>query len=295
MTGYQFSRLRIRVFEVIEKDKTNDRLSRIYDGYMLITILLSLLPLTAKQWTGPHILIDRITTVLFILDYLLRWATADLLDATHKRRHITHRWRAFLLYPLTPMAVIDLMSILPTLTFVYTASSAVGTLRILRLTRAIRCMRVFKFLRYSQQFNRILRVFRQEQQVLYAVLGLAVGYIFACAITMFSLEPTNFPTFFDAIYWASSTLTTVGYGDVHPVTHNGQILSMIAALFGIAIVALPSGIITAAFLEDFNRTAAEQTQEMRAHNEEFERELHALHQEIDAFQAEMEQEDSGQG
>lgn len=287
MTGYQFNRMRVRLFAVIEKDSNNDSLSRLYDGYMLVTIIVSLIPLTSKNWTTTSVIIDWVTSGLFIIDYLMRWATADLLAESRGGKYAKHRTRAFLLYPLTAMAIIDLLSILPTITSVLPVATAAGTLRVLRITRAVRCMRVFKFLRYSDQFNRILRVFRQERKVLYAVLGLAVAYIFVCAITMFSLEPTNFHTFFDAIYWASSTLTTVGYGDVYPVTNYGRVLSMIAALFGIAVVALPSGIITAAFLEDFNRNLTEQNRQSKVHKDQFDQELRALEQEMEELQEEM--------
>lgn len=288
MTGYQFQRLRVRLFAIIEKDANNDLLSRLYDGFMLVTIIVSLIPLTSKNWTDTSVIIDWATSILFMIDYAMRWATADLLAQSRGGKHAKDRMRAFLFYPLTAMAVIDLLSILPTITSVLPIANAAGTLRVLRVTRAVRCMRVFKFLRYSDQFSRILRVFRKEQKVLYAVLGLAAAYILVCAIMMFSLEPTNFSTFFDAVYWASSTLTTVGYGDVYPVTSNGRLFSMFAALFGIAVVALPSGIITAAFLEDFNRNLTEQTRKGKLHDEMLDRELQALELEMKRMHDEIE-------
>lgn len=285
MAGYRAQRWRVRMFEVIERDSNHDLYSRIYDGYMLVTIVISVLPLTSKNWTTTSIVVDWITSILFLIDYIMRWATADLLAKSHGQP--STGLRPFLRYPLTPMAIIDLLSILPTVTSVLPVVTAAGTLRVLRMTRAVRCMRVFKFVRYSDQFNRILRVFRQEQKVLYAVLGIALAYIFVCAITMFSLEPTNFHTFFDAIYWSASTLTTVGYGDVYPVTDYGRVLSMFAAVFGIAVVALPSGIITAAFLEDFQDNLNKQAQNDRISEEQFRQEVDAMAQEMEALEEEI--------
>jgi voltage-gated potassium channel len=84
---------------------------------------------------------------------------------------------------------------------------------------------------------------------LITVAVVAVVYIFVSAIVVFNVEPDTFNTFFDAIYWATISLTTVGYGDLYPVTVEGRIITMISSIFGIGIIALPSGIITAGFME----------------------------------------------
>ncbi|NCB09339.1 MAG: two pore domain potassium channel family protein, partial [Bacteroidia bacterium] len=74
------------------------------------------------------------------------------------------------------------------------------------------------------------------------------GYIMICALVMFSVEPESFNTFFDAVYWAVVTLTTVGYGDIYPVTVFGKVISMLSSLIGIAIIALPTGIVAAGYM-----------------------------------------------
>lgn len=88
-----------------------------------------------------------------------------------------------------------------------------------------------------------------------AVCGLAVFYIFITALVMYNVENSEagkvvFASFFDALYWAMATLTTVGYGDIYPVTEVGRLVSMVSALFGVAIIALPSGVITASYLDE---------------------------------------------
>lgn len=82
---------------------------------------------------------------------------------------------------------------------------------------------------------------------------MAVAYIFISAIVIYNVEPDSFNTFFDAFYWATISLTTVGYGDIYPVTPIGRCVTMISSLIGIAIIALPSSVITAEYLEEVSK------------------------------------------
>ena len=109
-------------------------------------------------------------------------------------------------------------------------------------------LRVFKATRYSRSVSIIIDVFRRSREPLKAVAGLAVVYILIASLVIFNVEPDSFNSFFDAIYWATVSLTTVGYGDIYPLTVIGRSVAMISSVFGIAIVALPSGIITAGYL-----------------------------------------------
>ncbi|MCD7843371.1 MAG: potassium channel family protein, partial [Clostridiales bacterium] len=86
-----------------------------------------------------------------------------------------------------------------------------------------------------------------------AVGTLAVGYVLISALIVFNVEPDTFDTFFDAIYWATVSLTTVGYGDIYPVTVIGKIVAMMSSFIGIAIIALPSGIITAGYMSELSK------------------------------------------
>ena len=148
------------------------------------------------------------------------------------------------------MAVIDLLSILPSITIL---KNSFQVLRLLRMFRALRVFRVFKVIRYSHSFTIIGNVLRSSRESLLAVGALAIGYILVSALAVFTLEPESFETFFDAIYWATVSLTTVGYGDIYPVTMIGRIVTMLSSIFGIAIVALPAGIITAGFMTELEK------------------------------------------
>lgn len=145
------------------------------------------------------------------------------------------------------MAIIDLISILPSLTVL---SQGFKLLRLLRMFRALRVFRVFKLFRYLKNAQIIANIFKKQKGPLCYVLILALGYIVISALVVFNVEPDSFNTIFDAIYWATVSLTTMGYGDIYPVAEIGRIVTMISSLFGIAIVALPAGIITAGYMDE---------------------------------------------
>ncbi len=94
------------------------------------------------------------------------------------------------------------------------------------------------------------KVIKKNAAVLIALLICAIFYIFISALFIFSIEPESFGNFFESLYWATTALTTVGYGDIYPVTDSGRLISMLSSFFGIAMVALPSGVITAGFIKE---------------------------------------------
>ena len=231
--------MRKRILEIIEVSSGDDLASRVYDWCMMATILVSLIPLATKSTAPWTVAVDKITVVVFIVDYLLRLWTADL---KLPRRG---RW-AFVIYPVTPMALIDLLTILPSFGVI---SRGARVLRIFRLFRTFKVFRVVKFVRYSKNIEIILSVLRQQRGALLTVGALAGGYILISALIVFNVEPDTFNTFFDAIYWSTISLTTVGYGDIYPVSTAGRIFTMLSSMVGIAIVALPAGIITAGYMD----------------------------------------------
>jgi voltage-gated potassium channel len=234
--------MRKRIFEIIESADENDKISRIYDLIMMITIIVSIFPLAFKSTNTAFVIIDYVTVSIFIIDYILRLITADF---KLNRKSPT----AFILYIFTPMAIIDLVSILPSFTIL---ASGFRLLKLFRIFRTLKIFRVFKFVRYSKSIEIIFNVFKKEKKVLSAVATLAIVYVLISALVIFNVEPQSFDNFFDAIYWATVSLTTVGYGDIYPISTIGRIVTMISSVFGIAIIALPSGIITGGYLEEIN-------------------------------------------
>ncbi len=238
---------RKRLFEIIEVSSENDKLSFSYDLLMLCSIIISVVPLAFKEAPPFFHYTDIVTTILFIMDYVLRLLTADY--KLKDRRAV-----AFVKYPFTPWAIIDLVSILPTLTVL---NDGFKLLRLFRVFRTFRVFRVLKAFRYSKSISIIINVIKKSRHALMAVCTLAVGYILISALIIFNVEGESFGNFFDAIYWATVSLTTVGYGDIYPVTTAGRIITMVSSIFGIAIVALPAGIITAGYLDELNEEKKE--------------------------------------
>ena len=234
--------MRKKLFLIIEPVNNDNKLSNIYDFVMMVTIVISIVPLAFKETNIVFQWIDYITVSIFILDYFLRFITADY--------KLNKSVASFFVYPITPMAIIDLVSILPSITVL---NNGFRLLKLFRLLRTLKVLRAFKFLRYSKSFDIIASVFKKQKKVLSAVATMAVAYILVSALVIYNVEPESFETFFDAIYWATISLTTVGYGDIYPVTTIGRIVTMISSAFGIAIIALPSGVITAGYLAEINK------------------------------------------
>lgn len=237
--------MRRRVYEIIELSD-GDRTSAVYDYIMMAVIVASLVPLAFKETTPFLSVLDKITVAVFILDYALRLLTADF--------KLQKGGASFVLYPFTPMALVDLLCILPSFTAL---AGGFRLLKIIRLLRAFRVFRAFKMLRYSKSLMIILDVIREQRTPLAAVGTLAAGYVLISALVIFNVEPESFGNFFDAIYWATVSLTTVGYGDIYPVSTAGRVITMLSSVFGIAVVALPSGIITAGYMDKIGKSKEE--------------------------------------
>ena len=233
---------RRRIYEVIEAAGAEERAKSAYDYTMIIVIVASLVPLAFKEATPLLKTLDKICVSIFILDYLLHWITADY--------KLKKKAASFFLYPLTPMALLDLLCILPSFSLL---AGGVRLLKIIRLLRAFRVLRAAKMFRYSRSIFLIVDVIKEQKAPLLAVGSLAIGYILISALVVFNVEPDSFDTFFDAVYWATVSLTTVGYGDIYPVSMAGRIITMLSSILGIAIVALPAGIITAGYMDKLNR------------------------------------------
>ena len=238
-------KIRRRIFDIVEAG-SEDWVSQAYDVCMIAVIVASLVPLAFQYTTPLFWTIERVAVCVFILDYLLRWGTADL--------KLKKGMKSFLVYPFTFMAIIDLLSILPVLTVL---NEGFCSLRVLRLFTTMRVLRVFKILRYSRNINIIVRVFRKQKDALIVVGWLVVGYIFVTALVVFNMEPRTFTDFFHALYWATISLTTVGYGDVYPMSTTGRFITMLSSVVGVAVIALPSSILTVGYLAEITEEKEE--------------------------------------
>ena len=211
--------IRRQIYELIGPfDLHEDNVwSNAYHGVMFIAILVSITPLMFRAKYEIFWYFDVIPAILFIIDYILRWITADY--------DLKKGKASFFIYPFTFMAIVDLLSILPTIHLLS------PTFKTARIPRLLKVLRVIKFIRYFEPLETITSVIKKQRKMLWTVVSLSLLYIFITALIMFNL-------------------TTVGYGDIYPISHIGRFISMISALVGIAIIALPSGIITAGYLDE---------------------------------------------
>ena len=228
--------MRKEIFRVVSIAELGDRSSRVYDLFIMLISVISVIPLAFR--TVPEQLAsvlnytEIICVYILFLDYILHWMTHDY---KINRDGII----PFVLYPFSLMAVIDLVALLPSLGLL---PASFKVLRLLRLA---------KLLTYSRSCAHIVRVFKKEQKTLCSVLLIAIFYIFISALIMFQNEPVEtFGNFFDALYWSTTALTTVGYGDYYPHSDIGKLISMVSSLFGVAVIALPAGIVTAGFVDE---------------------------------------------
>lgn len=234
--------MRKRIFEIIEVAEGNDKASQIYDFFMMITIIASLIPLAFKQQNEVFNIIDMVTVAIFIVDYILRLITADL--------KIKQGLVSFVKYPFTPMAIIDLVSILPSIVVL---NNGLKLFKLFRLFRTLKVFKVFKIARYSSSVEIMIGVFEKRKEEFSVIIGLAIAYILIAALVILNVEPDTFENYFDAVYWATVSLTTMGYGDIYPVTVVGRIVTMLSSFIGIAIVALPAGLITTGLIEEIGK------------------------------------------
>ena len=234
--------LREQLYRIVRKAEPGDRLGKAYDIFIMLVAIASIVPLMFKKSNAFLDRLDIITVYILFFDYIFRWISYDYISGRKSPQ-------AFILYPFTPFAIIDLISLLPSLGLIGQG------------WRILRMLRIFKAFHYSDSFTYIINAFKKEKRTLGSVLIIALAYIFVSALAMFSYEPETFDSFFDALYWATTALTTVGYGDVYPLSDVGKLISMISSLFGVAVISLPAGIITASFVEEINKAKEKRARE----------------------------------
>ena len=236
-------------FNILDKSEQNGLLERIVDVFILLLIVLNVLAViidpSVKSVAGRSILkiFEIVSIVVFTIEYLIRLWVSDLASPNKKR------WQARISFVLSGMALIDLAAIIP----FYLPFLIPVDLRVLRILRLLRLFRVLKINRYTNALATLVKVIKKKaDQLVSAVFVLMVLMILA-SVLMYNIEnvvqPDRFNTVFDGIWWSVATLTTVGYGDIYPVTALGKVLAAIIALLGIGIAAIPTGIIASGFTE----------------------------------------------
>lgn len=242
-------KIKKRIFEIIQAANENDIASKIFDLFIISLIILNVILVIMDTFTLPDWVrslsrnLEIFSIVVFTAEYLLRIWTADLLYP--ERGKI----KAKIKYIFSFMALIDLFAILP----FYLPLLIPIDLRVLRILRVIRLLRIFKVNRYTKALSLIGSVLKNKASQLISSMLIVAILMLISSIIMYNVEnpaqPDVFTNAFSGLWWAVATFTTVGYGDIYPVTAFGKVLSAIIALLGIGLVAVPTGIISAGFME----------------------------------------------
>jgi voltage-gated potassium channel len=246
--------VRHKIFSIIKDDSKMSRLGRAFDVYMACLIIANVVLIIADTFQSRPAIMVQISRVveifsvmIFTAEYGLRIWTADLL------RPEMHPAKSRLRYIVSGMAIIDLLAILP----FYIPFLIPVDLRVLRMIRLIRLVRIFKIGRYTTALSRIGRVLKSKAPELISSVSVVFILMAISSVLMYYVEspeqPEVFSNAFSGFWWAVATLTTVGYGDIYPVTELGKLISAVIALLGIGLVALPTGIISAGFLDEMKK------------------------------------------
>lgn len=244
-----------KIFHIIdEKGEKKSRLNHSFGLIITILILLSTCEIILESYQSINDrffhefrIFEQVTIVIFTIEYLLRLWTADL--KYPKKGKIASRIK----FILSPMGIVDLLAILPfflPLIFKF-------DLRFIRILSVTRLIRIFKLNRYTKSLNLIWTVFSDKKMELLNTIFVTIILILISSTVMYHLEneaqPDKFPDIISTFWWSIATLTTIGYGDVFPVTGWGKLISGIIAILGIGLVALPTGILSAAFMEEVEK------------------------------------------
>ena len=247
-------RRRKRVFEIVEIGAADDALSRGYDFFGSLVVVLALAASVAATFDGAEercgVLLNTVeivTSAFFAVDYVLRVWTARCLYPTLTPGKATVR------YVSSIGGLIDLVSFLPTFLPVFFPSGMVA----FRMFRVVRIFRLFRINAYYDSLHVITEVLRSKRQQLLSSVFIILTLMLASSLCMYSLEheaqPEVFRNAFSGIWWSVSTLLTVGYGDIYPITTAGKIFGIVITFLGVGMVAIPTGIISAGFVDQYSR------------------------------------------
>ena len=248
--------MRTRIYQIIEMTDPDDFKSRAFSIFIIslisinvTCIVLESIPSLDAKYRLMFFWVEILSTVIFAIEYALRlWTSVESTSDTNDQESAT---RKRLRYASTPLAIVDLLAFLPSLLQVLFPGLDLRFLRLLRL------LRVFKLTRYFSSFELLLTVLHEERKSLTGIFFIMMVMLTLAASALYLVErdiqPDSFGSIPQAMWWAVAALTTVGYGDVYPISLTGQILGSLVTILGIGMVALPSGILASAFSEQMRR------------------------------------------
>lgn len=245
---------RKRLFEIVEVGAADDWISRGYDLLSTLILVVNLTVTVMNTFDAMSLRygamlkgIESFTVAFFAVDYVLRLLSCRFL------RPAERELKSLLLYMFSFTGVVDLLSFLPYYLPFFFPDGAVA----FRMFRVIRIFRLFRINAYYDSLNVITEVLTSKKQQLLSSVFILLVLMLGSSLCMYSLEheaqPEVFRNAFSGIWWSVSTLLTVGYGDIYPVTTLGKLFGTIIAFLGVGMVAIPTGIISAGFVDQYSR------------------------------------------
>ena len=238
-----------RIFDIIQIGKRDDLISRAFDLFIVIAIVANISVLVletfdeAAAYSGILSAIEMITIIIFGIEYLLRIWTAEYLYPGKSKG------KAVLRFLVSFDGIVDLCTILP----FFFLSGFIA----LRMLRVVRILHLFRINAYYDSFNVITSVLKEKRNQLISSLFIILVLMAASSLCMYSAEheiqPEVFENAFSGIWWSVSTILTVGYGDIYPVTLMGKAMAIVISFLGVGVVAIPTGIISAGFVERYTQ------------------------------------------
>lgn len=239
-----------RVFEIIQLGNINDPESWFFDSIIVISILLNLFIAifstydASKNYSTILYLVETITVFIFTIEYILRIWTAEYLHP------LTTPTKARIKYFFSASGVIDFLSFAP---YYIPTIIIPGGVIAFRMFRVVRILRLFRINKYNDSLNIISITLKRKKKLLLSSVFIILVLMISSSILMYNLEheaqPDVFKNAFSGFWWASATLLTVGYGDIYPVTTAGRVLGIILTFLGVGMVAIPTGILSAGFVQ----------------------------------------------
>ena len=247
-----------RIYNLIGDDSENRLAGNILNSVLIFLILVNVLFIILDTFVHIrplimpyHPYVEIISLILFTIEYVLRMWTADYIYPNLKPG------KARIKYMFTGKALIDLIALLP----FYAAFIAIFDARALSMIRLVRILSILKIGRYTGALATIAEVLKKKSLQLFSSLFVVMLLILFSSVSMYYIEydaqPEVFNNAFSGLWWAISTLTTVGYGDIYPITIIGKIIGAFIAVLGIGLVAVPTGIISAGFIEQMTDSKEE--------------------------------------
>jgi voltage-gated potassium channel len=257
-----YEKIKRKVYEIIRGDQENYISSRVFEIFIVSIIIINVILVFLDTFSGfpqetksifSHI--ELVSIVIFSIEYLLRIWTANYIYPE------LNPAKARIRYLVSFMAIVDLLAVLP----FYIPFIIPVDLRVLRVIRLFRIVRILKINHYTKALSNVGKVLKAKGVQLISSFFVVLILMVIASVLMFNIEneaqPTVFENAFSGLWWAVATFTTVGYGDIYPITVLGKILSSVISILGIGLVAVPTGIISAGFVEQMEEERLENCKE----------------------------------